>query len=105
AQTDAANLTAKDIDWQNGLLVYRRKKLGPLSEPCRLTIGNKLRKLLNTLPSSGDLFPNIKRTQQTIGPQNSLAVVVSQELLALACIHIAMHGLNVRRSAVIRSDS
>jgi integrase len=62
AQTDAANLTAEDIDWQNGVLVYRRKKLGPFSEPCRLTIGNKLRSLLNYLPSSGDLFPNIKRT-------------------------------------------
>jgi integrase len=62
AQTDAANLTAEDIDWRNGVLVYRRKKLGPFSEPCRLTIGRKLRVLLNTLPSSGDLFPNIKKT-------------------------------------------
>src|SRR5438105_10132682 len=62
AQTDAANLTAEDIDWQNGVLVYRRKKLGPFSEPCRLTIGNKLRALLEALPSSGDLFPNVKRT-------------------------------------------
>jgi integrase len=62
AQTDAASLTAEDIDWPNGVLVYRRKKLGPFSEPCRLTIGNKLRSLLKMLPSSGDLFPNIKRT-------------------------------------------
>ena len=62
AQTDAANLTAADVDWQNGVLVYRREKLGPFSEPCRLTIGKKLRALLNVLPSSGDLFPNIKRT-------------------------------------------
>jgi integrase len=62
AQTDAASLTTEDIDWQNGVLVYRRKKLGPFSEPCRLTIGTKLRALLNALPSSGDLFPNIKRT-------------------------------------------
>jgi integrase len=37
AQTDAANLNAEDIDWRNGVLVYRRKKLGPFSEPCRLT--------------------------------------------------------------------
>jgi integrase len=62
AQTDAASLTAEDIDWQNGVLVYRRKKLGPFSEPCRLTIGKKLRALLNVLPSSGDLFPNSKKT-------------------------------------------
>jgi integrase len=62
AQTDAANLRAEDIDWQNLVLVYRRKKLGPFGEPCRLTIGKKLQVLLNALPSSGDLFPNVKRT-------------------------------------------
>jgi integrase len=62
AQTDAANLTTEDIDWQSGVLVYHRKKLGPFSEPCRLTIGKKLRALLNTLPTSGDLLPNIKIT-------------------------------------------
>src|SRR6266436_3390534 len=62
AQTDAANLTVENIDWQNGILVYRRKKLGPFSEPARLTIGRNLRALLQSLPSSGDLFPNIKRT-------------------------------------------
>jgi integrase len=62
AQTDAANLAAEDIDWRNGLLIYRRKKLGPFSEPCRLTIGNKLRSLFKSLPSSGDLFPSIKRS-------------------------------------------
>lgn len=62
AQTDAANLTAENIDWQDGILVYRRKKLGPFSEPARLTIGRKLKALLQSLPRSGDLFPNIKRT-------------------------------------------
>jgi integrase len=62
AQTDGANLTTEDIDWVNDVLIYRRKKLGLFSEPCRLTIGNKLRTLLKSLPSSGDLFPNIKCT-------------------------------------------
>jgi integrase len=62
AQTDAANLTVEHIDGPNGVLVYRRKKLGPSSEPCRLTIGTKLRTLLQSLPSSGDLFPNIQKT-------------------------------------------
>jgi hypothetical protein len=61
AQTDAASLTAENIDWTNGILVYHRKKLGPFSEPCRLTIGTKLGTLLKSLPSSGDLFPDIKR--------------------------------------------
>lgn len=62
AQTDAANLTTENIDWTNGVLVYRRKKLGPHSEPARLTIGPKLCALLQSLPRSGDLFPNIKYT-------------------------------------------
>ena len=62
AQTDAANLTAENVDRQNGILVYQRKKLGPFSEPARLTIGTKLRQLLQSLPCSGDLFPNIKKT-------------------------------------------
>jgi integrase len=62
AQTDGANLTAEDVDWRNGVLVYRRKKLGPHSEPARLTLGTKLRKILQSLPAAGDLFPNIKRT-------------------------------------------
>ncbi len=60
AQTDAASLNTKHIDWQNGVLVYRRKKLGPDSEPARLTIGKRLRELLEALPRSGDLFPTIK---------------------------------------------
>ena len=62
AQTDAANLTAEDIDWRAGVLIYRRKKLSELSEPCRLTIGKKLSALLRGLPSRGDLFPNIKKS-------------------------------------------
>src|SRR5207248_410185 len=33
AQTDGANLTAADVDWADRVLVYRRQKLGPLSEP------------------------------------------------------------------------
>ena len=60
AQTDAANLTAEDVDWTNGILIYRRKKLGPFSEPCRLTIGKKLEELLKSLPRFGNLFPKIK---------------------------------------------
>jgi integrase len=62
AQTDAANLTAENIAWTSGILVYNRKKLGPHSEPARLTIGRKLRALLQSLPRCGDLFPNIKYT-------------------------------------------
>ncbi|MGC2578717.1 MAG: tyrosine-type recombinase/integrase [Terrimicrobiaceae bacterium] len=60
AQSDAAELTAENIDWLDGLLVYHRKKLGLDSEPARLSVGPKLRELLESLPQSGDLFPTIK---------------------------------------------
>lgn len=60
AQTDGAGLTADNIDWDAGVLIYRRKKLGPFSEPARLTIGTKLATILQSLPSTGDLFPKIK---------------------------------------------
>ena len=64
AQSDAAELTAENIDWQEGLLVYHnRKKLGPDSEPARLSVGAKLRELLESLPKSGDLFPTIKKAK------------------------------------------
>jgi integrase len=62
AQTDAANLTSAQIDWRTGVLNYRRQKLGPFSEPARLTIGKKLREILLSLPEKGDLFPTIKRS-------------------------------------------
>lgn len=62
AQSDAANMTAEQIDWRSGVLQYRRQKLGELSEPARLTIGKKLREILLSLPEKGDLFPTIKRS-------------------------------------------
>lgn len=62
AQTDAANMSADQIDWRTGVLEYRRQKLGNLSEPARLTIGKKLREILHTCPGNGDLFPTIKKS-------------------------------------------
>jgi len=60
SQTDAASLSSANIDRQSGVLVYRRKKLGPGSEPARMTIGRKLLVLLQSLPETGDLFPTIR---------------------------------------------
>ena len=105
AQTDAANLTAEDIDWQNGVLVYRRKKLGPFSEPCRLTIGNKLRALLKFFRHQAICFQISNEPQQTIARQNFVDVVVSLESRASACIRTAMPGRNEQRLVDIHSDS
>jgi integrase len=87
AQTDAANLTSENVDWQNGVLIYRRKKLGPFSEPCRLTMGDKLRTLLKSLPHSGDLFPSIKRSSA-----NHRAAEFRRRCRAAATSGVSLHS-------------
>ncbi len=61
AQMDAARLTAENIDWSAMTLTYQRMKLREDSEPCMLRIGSKLAGLLQSLPQSGPLFPNLIR--------------------------------------------
>jgi len=61
AQTDVAQLTAEDIDWQHRLVVYVRGKTGTVS---RLQFGEGLAKLLQTLPSEGPLFPRLATLDQ-----------------------------------------
>lgn len=62
AQTDAANLTASNIDWQSRVLKYDRQKLNGRSlPPACLVIGKGLEVILRQLPSTGPLFPNIAK--------------------------------------------
>jgi len=59
AQSDAAMLTAEQIDWQNRILSYQRQKTG---EWASIQIGKRLEALLSTLPGRGFLFPRISQT-------------------------------------------
>jgi integrase len=61
AQSDAAKLTADNIDWENRVLWYHRNKLDPTAEPARITIGPKLEALLNQLSHEGPLFPHLSK--------------------------------------------
>jgi len=56
SQSDAANLTAENIDWTSMTLTYVRQKTEEVSS---MTIGPQLEALLRTLPSHGSLFPKI----------------------------------------------
>ena len=58
AQTDAANLTATNIEWDKRLLSFHRRKTGEL---CVLEIGPRLEALLKRLPCEGPLFPSISQ--------------------------------------------
>jgi integrase len=56
SQTDAASLLAENIDWQDGTLMYFRKKTGTRAQ---LAISKTLATVLNKLPTEGPLFPKI----------------------------------------------
>ena len=56
AQSDAANFTAEDIDWQTRTISYFRQKTGSLAQ---FTISTALEKVLQQLPTTGALFPNL----------------------------------------------
>jgi integrase len=55
AQIDAVSLLAEDIDWENRIITYLRRKTKTL---CVLRFGDELAALLRQLPQRGPLFPN-----------------------------------------------
>lgn len=63
SQSDAAALTAEDIDRVSNTLSYARMKTGT---PARLAISRNLAVILAELPKSGLLFPNIHSAKANI---------------------------------------
>jgi integrase len=65
SQTDAANLTAENIDWKKKELTYRRRKLaGKGRMPPTLSISPEFEGVLRTLPASGHLFPYLRTVRE-----------------------------------------
>lgn len=58
AQSDAVNFKAEDIDWPTRTLAYFRQKTGSLAQ---FTISRALERVLNELPTTGVLFPNLSQ--------------------------------------------
>jgi integrase len=56
AQSDAASLTAEDVDWQSRTITYFRMKTGSRAQ---FTISKKLETVLSHLPTTGPLFPKL----------------------------------------------
>ncbi len=59
SQSDAAMLTAENIDWQTHSLTYFRMKTG---EQAQLAISKNMAAVLAQLPTTGPLFPKISAT-------------------------------------------
>jgi len=58
AQSDAVNFKAEDVDWQSRTISYFRMKTGSLAQ---FTISKKLETVVNHLPNTGPLFPNLSK--------------------------------------------
>lgn len=56
SQSDAAQLTAENVRWNDGVLVYQRQKTG--NTAC-VRLGDALAALLRSLPAEGPLFPKL----------------------------------------------
>jgi integrase len=61
AQTDVALLRAEDIDWNERVITYQRKKTGT---PCFLSFGKQAEELLRKLPPQGPLFPRVSELHE-----------------------------------------
>jgi integrase len=62
SQSDAAHLTADNIDWEASIICYDRQKTG---ETARLSIGPRLEQILRQLPAGGPLFPRLSKMKDT----------------------------------------
>jgi integrase len=60
SQTNIALLEAENIDWEQRVVSYARKKTGELAF---VHFGDEIAELLRTLPQSGPLFPYMRRVR------------------------------------------
>ena len=63
AQSDAAFLTAEDVDWTNRTISYSRRKLrsrGTGIKPALIRFGDEVAAILKRRPQSGALFPYLR---------------------------------------------
>ena len=58
SQSDVANLTNDDVDWNRKTISYFRAKTG---QPAKICFDEDVEKILRQLPSVGPLFPYLRR--------------------------------------------
>lgn len=67
SQSDIADLEAEDIDWASETVCYERQKLSSLDEtdvkPPIIKFGRKCAAVLQSLPKTGPLFPNLRKVR------------------------------------------
>lgn len=82
AQSDVANLTAENIDWENKLVSFHRQKTGT---PSNIRIGDELARILQSLPRFGPLFPRLRGLNETHRAKE----------FAHRCRHVGISGITL----------
>ena len=57
SQTDLAELNAEDVDWENNVISYARRKTGSIAI---MRLDNDMAEILRDLPGTGPLFPYLR---------------------------------------------
>jgi integrase len=84
SQTDMAELTGEDVDWNDRTISYRR---GKTNVPVIITFGEEVATLLESLPKSGPLFPRMARIQE-----NHRAKMFIKRLKTVGITGISLHS-------------
>lgn len=84
AQTDIAELTAKDVDWNSRTISFSRNKTGV---PVVITFGVEAGAVLQSLPKDGALFPRLARIQE-----NHRAKMFIKRLKTVGITGISLHS-------------
>jgi site-specific recombinase XerD len=91
SQTDAACLTAEDIDWTQHTISYTRKKLksraGTPIKPPLIRFGAEVAEILKRRPQSGPLFPYLR----TVRPGDR-ATEFKQRCTGLEIHNVSLHS-------------
>jgi integrase len=105
SQSDAANLTAEDVDWNQRTICYNRQKFKSRSnvKPAIIRFGEALAEILRRCPSSGPLFPYLHKVRA-----NDRATEFGQRCEQLKITGVSLHSYRyswAERALKIRSDS
>ena len=84
SQTDIAELTAEDIDWNDRTISYRRNKT---DVPVIITFGTEAASFLQALPKSGQSFPRMARIKE-----NHRAKIFIKRLKTVNITGISLHS-------------
>ena len=82
SQSDLAFLQAEDIDWEERVISFARKKTGSIA---LLRFGDEVAEILRGLPSDGPLFPYLRKVRS-----GDRATEFKQR-----CVRLGIHGVSL----------